>query len=225
MKKLLIGLLLMFSTTVNAGFLVDAWKTGDPLEVCTWAADQVGYAVNRRIANIPFVIKDKREIPPGIDYSVRVPKDALYVTSWDLLDQLDKDFLTRFIEFGYKLAERKLQAKPDAKFPQDFGQEYNKFMASCMTHKNNQEEIFRLVRTASNSEFMEGPACAATIQDVEIISDLVLNGFTIDSIKNHARKAPDISEERRANILEMLEDLEKSNSLEEWQARPHACAR
>ena len=222
MKRLVVGILLaVFSTFAQAGFLVDAWKTGAPEEVCKWASDQVGYAINRRLVNVPFLFKDKSELPPVYDIN-RVPRDALYITSWDKLDQVDKDFLTRFVQLGYTLAEKKLKENPNAKFPEDFGGEYTRFMASCVTHKNNQEELFQLIKTASSESIRGVPIgtetpvtktglneemliCQELIYDINLIARAKSEDEPMEDLVNLAKKSEDqLRPDRLARILRMI---------------------
>ena len=219
MKRILFGILFsIISGFAQAGFLVDSWKTGAPEEVCSWAAVQVGFAIDRRLVNVPFVFKDKTEIPPGTGARLRVPRDALYITSWDKLDALDKDFIIRLVRFGYEIAERKLLENPNAKFPDNFGTEYNKFMATCITNKNNHEEVFRLIKTASSESIKGIPIGSAKVginerlflcqeleYDIRTIARAISDGEPLeDMIALAKRSEPDLRPDRLTRILRQL---------------------
>lgn len=185
---------LLCGGTVSAGYLVDAWKTGSPQEVCTWAADQVGYAINRRLADVPLIFKDRDDLPFGYDIN-RVPRDALYITGYNTLDSEDKEFFTKFITLGYALAERKLKDNPNTRFPEDFGEDYDKFMATCVAHKNNQEEIFRQIRTGSATPLTEEQATKMILGKTFIDNEAPILEEEILSIREIIKSLPETYDE------------------------------
>ena len=235
MKKFMFGILLaVLSNFAQAGYLVDGWKTGAPEEVCRWAADQVGYAIDRRLVDVPLTFKDKNELPA--DYNPnRIPRDALYISDWNNLDEADKEFFTKFVELGYTLAERKLKENPAAKFPNDFGSDYDKFMSACMTKKNEAEEIFRLIHTGSakpqtqeelsrsimgtaSSESIRGEPiglektgvneklflCQELGYDINLIARSISEGEPLENMVALANRSPELRQDRLERILRML---------------------
>lgn len=214
MKKLLFGfLLIVLSNFAQAGYFVDSWKTASPQEVCSWAATEVGNAIDRRLRGVPFIIKDKSEMPRLIGRNT--PTDALYIADWDNLDDIDKEFLTKFLRFGYDLAEKKLAVMPEARFPQDFGDEYQKFMATCMTHKNNREEIFQQIRVGFNEALF---MCNELKYDLAVISESITNGISKEAVLDRlSRSSSQLRQDRMERILKQInEAYAYKGPIENW---------
>jgi hypothetical protein len=158
MRNWVIGLLLLFSGAANAGYVEDSFKAGSTQEMCGWAGNMMMQSIDKRLTGVPLIIKDADErTSPD-------PQDAIYMWNWKDLDESDKVFHLKFIEFGYGVAERALKSANEngitLEFPKDFQSSYNSFMAACYQMKDNTEDWMKsyLIKTGSTKPLTEEQA-------------------------------------------------------------------
>lgn len=232
---------LFLGTSALAGYVEDSFKVGPTLEMCMWAGEVVMRSIPRSLAGVPLILKDGTDRPASNTF----PLDAIYIRHWDELDAADKRFYTKLIEVAYKMAAK----QPKGEFPKDFQDNYNSFMATCVSyggHKEpdvlfnktgsakpfTEEDITKMIIGTASNQYLGGEQavginealliCNELMYDINLIARMKVEGQPLEDMIQLAKASSELRQDRLERILRMLpEAYAHTGDMLEWMKKEY----
>lgn len=213
MKKLIFAVLMLFSSFVFADRvdITNSWPTGAYCQQVTEffkdgvIAHGTGYARSIKQLPVEYIELLRNHTP--------LPKDSMWNMGWDQLTKREQDFMSKRIFEGWDVAES-FKAKNQELSLDLRDKLVQTYFEGCIAKRTKEQLRQRMAPgekvnfiTAASSEKVAKPSdevCNELKADTEIIGESISNGDPMGDLAGLAARAEDISDERRARILEMI---------------------
>src|SRR6185295_3908250 len=139
-----------------------------------------------------------------------LPKDAMYVPEFDSLTDREKQWMSTNVLLGYDEAakHKDLTDEQAVKMTQTV-------FEGCMYKRSGQKRL-NFIQTASSEKILEEQFCKDRLYDINKIVGALERRIPQQYAEKVAKNSPELSPDRLAMILLMIDEAYHSTNLIEW---------